>query len=263
MEWKNINLKPEDGGVWVLTMNRPQSLNALNQETISELDQAVQFLMEKKPMEARALVITGSGEKAFVAGADIKEMVGLDTDQAKFFAEKGQKVFRNIEMLRMPVIAAVNGFALGGGLELALSCDFIYASENAKFGLPEVSLGLMPGFGGCVRLARVVGLNKAREMTMTGDMVSAADALQVGLVQKVLPSAELMGQALKTASTILSRGPVAVASVKRVVLDGFDLPVDGALALEADSFGKLFQNKDSREGMTAFTEKRKAQFQGN
>jgi enoyl-CoA hydratase len=263
MEFKNINLKSEEGGVWVLTMNRPQALNALNLETIGELDQAIQFLMEKSPMEARALIITGSGEKAFVAGADIKEMVALSAEQAKTFAEKGQRVFRNLEMLRMPVIAAVNGFALGGGLELALSCDFIYASENAKFGLPEVSLGLMPGFGGCVRLARVVGLNKAREMTMTGDMISAAEAQQVGLVQKVLPATELMGQVMKTISTLSARGPLAVAAVKRVVLDGYDLAADGALALEAERFGKLFQLNDSREGMKAFVEKRKAQFQGN
>jgi enoyl-CoA hydratase len=263
MEWKNITFKSEENGVWVLTMNRPQALNALNQETILELNEAVHQLMEKKPLEARALIITGSGEKAFVAGADIKEMISLNSDQAKFFAEKGQKVLRNLEMLRMPVIAAVNGFALGGGLELALSCDFIYASENAKFGLPEVSLGLMPGFGGCVRLSRVVGLNKARELAMTGDLLSASEAFQVGLVQKVVPLAELLPLAMKATTTILSRGPMAVASVKRVVLDGFDLSVDNALTLEADSFGKLFQQQDSREGMSAFIEKRKPQFQGN
>lgn len=262
MEWKNISLKNEEGGIWVLTMNRPQALNALNQETINELDHALGVLMEAKPMEARALIITGSGEKAFVAGADIKEMVSLSQVQARTFAEKGQSVFRKLELLRLPVIAAVNGFALGGGLELALSCDFIYASENAKFGLPEVSLGLMPGFGGCVRLARVIGLNRARELAMTGDMVTASDACQMGLVQKVVPAAELMALARKTATTIVSRGPVAVASVKRVVLDGFDNSIDGALALEAASFSKLFQLADSREGMNAFIEKRKANFQG-
>lgn len=263
MDYKNIILKSEENGIWTLTMNRPQSLNALNLETISELDSAIQFLFEKSPLEARALIVTGSGEKAFVAGADIKQMVSLDTEQAKIFAEKGQKVFRNFEMLRMPVIAAVNGFALGGGLELALCCDFIYASDNAKFGLPEVSLGLMPGFGGCVRLSRVVGLNKAREMAMTGDMINAAEAMQVGLVQKVTTAAELMPTVMKTVQTLLTRGPKAVASVKRTVLDGFDIDVDGALALEANAFSKLFQLKDSREGMTAFIEKRKAQFQGN
>ncbi len=262
MEFKNIQLKQEEQGIWVLTMNRPQALNALNQETILELEKAVLHLFEKSPMEARALIVTGSGEKAFVAGADIKEMVSLDSDKAKLFAEKGQKVFRQLEMLRMPVIAAVNGFALGGGLELALSCDFIYAAENAKFGLPEVSLGLMPGFGGCVRLSRVVGLNKARELAMTGDMMTAQEAHHVGLVQKVLPASELMAQAMKTAQTIISRGPRAVASVKRVVLDGYDIDADGALALEANTFGKLFQLQDSREGMNAFIEKRKAQFQG-
>lgn len=263
MEFKNIVLKNEEAGLWVLTMNRPQALNALNLETISDLERATQFLMEKGPMEARALVITGSGEKAFVAGADIKEMVSLNADQAKQFSEKGQRVLRHLEMLRMPVIAAVNGFALGGGLELALSADFIYASENAKFGLPEVSLGLMPGFGGCVRLSRVVGLNKAREMAMTGDMIAAPEALQIGLVQKVLPINELLPHATKVASTIVTRGPRAVAAVKRVVLDGYDLAADGALALEAESFGQLFKLNDSREGMTAFVEKRKAQFQGN
>ncbi|MEY4615364.1 MAG: hypothetical protein RJB66_324 [Pseudomonadota bacterium] len=263
MEFKNILLKNDESGVWVLTMNRPQALNALNLETLGELEQAVHFLMEKKPIEARALVLIGSGEKAFVAGADIKEMVSLSPEQAKTFSEKGQKVLRQIEMLRMPVIAAVNGFALGGGLELALSCDFVYASENSKFGLPEVGLGLMPGFGGCVRLSRVVGLNKARELSMTGEMIGANDALQIGLVQKVLPSTDLLAHAMKVAATIVSRGPRAVASVKRVVVDGYDLAADAALALEADSFGQLFKFNDSREGMTAFVEKRKAQFQGN
>lgn len=263
MEFKNIILKNEGEGLWVLTMNRPQALNALNLETINELERATQFLMEKKTTDARALIITGSGEKAFVAGADIKEMVALSSDEAKTFAEKGQSVFRHLEMLRMPVIAAVNGFALGGGLELALSCDFIYASENAKFGLPEVSLGLMPGFGGCVRLARVVGLNKARELTMTGEMITAAEALTLGLVQKVTTPAELLPQVMKSVNAIVGRGPLAVAAVKRVILDGYDLPADGALALEADRFGRLFQGQDSREGMSAFIEKRKANFQGN
>jgi len=263
MELKNIQLKTEENGIWTLTMNRPQALNALNRETILELEQCLHFLQEKTFLEARTLIITGSGEKAFVAGADIKEMMTLEPEQAKSFAEKGQKVLRNLEMLRMPVIAAVNGFALGGGLELALSCDFIYAAENAKFGLPEVSLGLMPGFGGCVRLARVVGLNKAREMAMTGDMITASEALQVGLVQKVLSNTDLMPAVMKVASGLAARGPRAVASVKRVVLDGFDNTIDGALALESNSFSKLFQFNDSREGMSAFIEKRKAQFNGN
>ena len=262
MEWKNILLKNEENGIWVLTMNRPQSLNALNQETITELDQALNKLMEMNFQQARALIITGRGEKAFVAGADIKEMQSLPFGQAREFALKGQKVFRKLEMLRIPVIACVNGFALGGGLELALSCDFIYASENSKFGLPEVSLGLMPGFGGCVRLAKVVGLNRAREMTMTGDMISANEANQIGLVQKIIPLPELIAHGKKVASNLLSKGPFAVASVKRVVIDGYDLSIDSALALEAEGFGRLFENSDSKEGMSAFVEKRKAQFQG-
>lgn len=263
MEWKNLQLKMEENGLWILTMSRPQALNALNRETILELEQAIHFLQEKPTMEARALILTGSGEKAFVAGADIKEMISLEAEEARLFAAKGQRVFRQLEMLRLPVIAAVNGFALGGGLELALSCDFIYASENAKFGLPEVSLGLMPGFGGCVRLSRVVGLNKAREMAMTGEMIAAGEAAQISLVQKVLPAAELLPFAIKTAKSLMTRGPRAVASVKRVVLDGYDIDIDGALALESSSFSQLFQFKDSREGMTAFIEKRKAQFNGN
>lgn len=262
MEWKNLKLK-EENGIWTLTMNRPQALNALNRETILEIEKCVQLLQEKSWMQARVLIITGSGEKAFVAGADIKEMVSLNSDEAKVFAEKGQRVLRSLELLRMPVIAAVNGFALGGGLELALSCDFIYAADNAKFGLPEVSLGLMPGFGGCVRLSRVVGLNKAREMAMTGDMITASEALQGGLVQKVLPLGELMHAVMKVATVLSSRGPRSVAFVKRVVLDGFDIDADGALALESNSFSQLFQFNDSREGMSAFIEKRKAQFQGN
>lgn len=262
MEFTNIQLKENEGGLWILTMNRPNALNALNRETILDLEKALHYLFEKKTMEARALIVTGSGEKAFVAGADIKEMAQLDSENARIFAEKGQSVFRQFEMLRMPVIAAVNGFALGGGLELALSCDFIYASENAKFGLPEVSLGLMPGFGGCVRLSRVVGLNKARELSMTGDMMSAMEAAQVGLVQKVLPASELMTYSIKVAQTMISRGPKAIASVKRVVLDGYDVNIEGALSLESHAFGQLFHLQDSREGMNAFIEKRKPQFQG-
>lgn len=262
MEFKNIKLENQGEGIWVLTMNRPEALNALNMETIDEVERAQHFLMEKTAMEARVLLITGSGEKAFVAGADIKEMVSINDQQAKAFSEKGQKVFRNFEMLRMPVIALVNGFALGGGMELALSADFIFASENARFGLPEVSLGLMPGFGGCVRLSRVVGLNKAREIAMTGDLFSATAAMEMGLVQKVVPPASLMEEALKMARIIISRSPLAVAAVKRVVLDGFDLAIEGAMTLEATQFGRLFQRLDSREGMSAFVEKRKPQFPG-
>jgi enoyl-CoA hydratase len=219
--------------------------------------------LSKKPVsEISALIITGQGEKAFVAGADIKEINSLTAPQALAFAEKGQKLFRSLENLKIPVIAAVNGFALGGGCELALSCDFIYASDNAKFGLPEVTLGLIPGFGGTVRLSRVVGQNRAKELTYTGDMVTAAEAFRVGLANKVLPLSELLPAALKTAQTISLRAPVAVAHAKKSILKAFDADVDAAMAIEAKEFSGLFETKDVREGTSAFLEKRKAQFAG-
>ena len=258
---KTLKLENQNA-IWTLTIHRPESMNALNSQVLEELSGAVKHLADLPFSEAKCLIITGAGEKAFVAGADIKEISTLNVDTGKKFASAGQNLFRQLENLKIPVIAAVNGFALGGGLELALSCDFIYASDNAKFGLPEVTLGLIPGFGGTVRLARALNLPKAKEWIMTGNMMGAAEAFQMGLVNKVMSLAELMPAARKTAETIASRGPIAVASAKKSVQGAYDLAIDSAMELEASQFSGLFQTTDVIEGTTAFIEKRKAQFLG-
>ncbi len=261
-EYKTIKLKNE-ANVWTLTITRPESLNALNQDVLTEMAQALRLIAEMKFEDARALVITGDGAKAFVAGADIKEMQNLNSDQAKNFGVKGQSVFHEIELLKIPVIAAVNGFALGGGLELALACDFIYASENAKLGLPEVSLGLIPGFGGTVRLSRAVGLRKAREMIFSGEMLTAEEGLQWGLVNKVVPQAELLPAVYKKIEMMISKGPLALESSKKAILNNWDLDIEAASTFEAEQFSELFNSDDSKEGMKAFVEKRKAEFKGH
>lgn len=260
--YKTINLELKDNAVWVLTIQRPEALNALNSQVLTEMGDALRQVGEMNFENSRALIITGSGAKAFVAGADIKEMVGLNEEQAQAFAQRGQSIFHELNLLKIPVIAAVNGFALGGGLELALGCDFIFASENAKFGLPEVSLGLIPGFGGTVRLARAVGLRKARELTFTGEMIGATEALSLGLVNKVVPAGELMEAVMKTVNVILSRGPVAVAAAKKSINQAYELEIEEAQKTEARHFGELFSTEDVREGTTAFIEKRKPVFKG-
>lgn len=260
--YKTILLENKSPGVWVLTINRPEALNALNSTVLEEMGEALRQMGELPFDEARALIITGSGEKAFVAGADIKEINALDEDKAHAFAQRGQSIFHELTLLKIPVIAAVNGFALGGGCELALGCDFIYASENAKFGLPEVSLGLIPGFGGTVRLARAVGQRRARELTYTGNMISAPEAHTMGLVNKVFPAAELMSAVLKTVETILAKAPIAVGASKRSINQAWDLDVEAAQRNEAGIFAELFNSEDVKEGTSAFIEKRKAQFKG-
>lgn len=260
--YKAINLELKDNGVWVLTIQRPEALNALNAQVLNDMADALRQIGEMNFENTRALIITGSGEKAFVAGADIKEISELDEDQAMAFAQRGQSIFHELNLLKIPVIAAVNGFALGGGLELALGCDFIYAAEGAKFGLPEVGLGLIPGFGGTVRLARAVGIRKAREMTFTGEMISASEALELGLVNKVVPQAELMAAVMKTVTTILSRGPIAVAAAKKSINQSYELDIDEAQKTEAQHFADLFTSEDVREGTRAFIEKRKPAFKG-
>ncbi|MBC7370415.1 MAG: enoyl-CoA hydratase/isomerase family protein [Bdellovibrionaceae bacterium] len=260
--YKAIHLDAKDNGVWVLTIQRPEALNALNALVLNEMADALRQIGEIDFEGARALIITGSGEKAFVAGADIKEISELNEDQAYAFAQRGQSIFHELNLLKIPVIAAVNGFALGGGLELALGCDFIFASENAKFGLPEVSLGLIPGFGGTVRLARAVGIRKARELTFTGDLLNAQEALDAGLVNKVTPLADLMPTVMKTVATILTRGPAAVAASKRSINQSYELDVDEAQKNEARLFSELFSTEDVREGTRAFIEKRKPAFKG-
>lgn len=260
-EFKSISLKQE-GSVWWLTIQRPEALNALNADVMNDLSQALRMIGELPFESARALVVTGAGEKAFVAGADIKEIAELGEDEAVAFAERGQSVFHELNLLKIPVIAAVNGFALGGGCELALACDFIVASEKAKFGLPEVTLGLIPGFGGTVRLARAVGIRRARELTYTGEMVGAEEALRIGLVNRVVPAGELVSAVQGILEKILQRAPVAVALAKRSINRAWDLEVEEAHRLEAKNFGELFATEDVREGTRAFIEKRKPVFKG-
>lgn len=250
-------------GIACMTISRPEALNALSAQVLKDLETALTWASEQSLGTLRALILTGSGEKAFVAGADIKEISTLDQKSALEFANRGQKVFRKIETLKIPVVAAVNGFALGGGCELALSCDYIYASENAKFGLPEVTLGLIPGFGGTVRLAKVIGPNRARELTYTGEMLDASEALRVGLVNKVLPQAQLLETLVASLSKMTAKvSPLAVSHAKKTVLPAFDLSIDQAMTLEAQNFAGLFGSNDTKEGTTAFVEKRKAVFNG-
>ncbi len=262
-DFQNIKLEQRENAVWFLTLNRPQALNALNSQMLNEIGEAVRQLSEMDYDNAKVLVVTGAGEKAFVAGADIKEMSDLNSDMARAFAQKGQSVFHEFNLLKIPVIAAVNGFALGGGCELALACDFIIASENAKFGLPEVSLGLIPGFGGTVRLLNAVGLRKAREMTFTGELLTATDAKNLGFVSSVVPATELIPTVMKKIEMILSKSAVAIGLAKKSINQACDLEIEKALANEAEIFGHIFESIDSKEGISAFLEKRKPQFKGN
>jgi enoyl-CoA hydratase len=261
-EYQNIKLESKENGLWFLTLNRPEALNALNTALLNEMAHAFRHLSEFNYEDAKALIITGAGDKSFVAGADIKEMLDMNEDQAVQFAKRGQSIFHEISLLKIPVVAAVNGFALGGGLELALACDFIYASDNAKFGLPEVSLGLIPGFGGTVRLARAVGMRKARELTYSGEMIDATKALEIGLVNQVVPLTELIPSVVKKVQMILTRSPLAVAEAKKSMNQAFDLETETALENEAQIFGALFLSTDTKEGTKAFIEKRKPVFIG-
>ena len=248
-----------DRTAWI-TVQRPEKLNALNNEVLKELEQT--FAALEFDDQVGAVVVTGSGEKAFVAGADIAELVALDTASARRQALAGQAVFDRIEGFPKPVIAAVNGFALGGGCELALACHIRIASENAKFGLPEVSLGIIPGYGGTQRLPRLVGKGVALDMILSGEMVPAADALRMGLVSRVFPLAELRAGADKLARTLLSRGPLAQRSALDAVHQGLEMPLEKGLQFEAALFGLLASSQDMQEGMTAFMEKRPSQFKG-
>ena len=261
--FQTIQLQKSESSVWTLTVNRPESLNALNELVLTEMEQAIQKIAKMNFTEAKALIITGSGEKAFVAGADIKQMKDMSVDQALQFAKRGQKVFHQFSLLKIPVIAAVNGFALGGGCELALGCDFIIASENAKFGLPEVSLGLIPGFGGTVQLTRAVGIRQALEWTLSAEIITAEKAYKYGLVNEVVSLAELMPTVMKKLNLILSRSPLAVAGAKRSVIEAYDLETEKALNNEAQIFASLFTSKDTHEGTAAFVEKRKPVFTGH
>jgi enoyl-CoA hydratase len=253
-------LYEQQGHIGTLTINRPQALNALNEIVLKELKIFTDQI--KATSDIRVLIITGSGEKAFVAGADIKAMQGMTPKEAEDFSGMAQTAFNAIEALPFAVIAAVNGFALGGGCELALSCDIILASEKAKFGLPEVTLGLLPCFGGTQRLPRAIGLYKAREMVFSGEFYSAETCKEFGFVNRVIAPEELLNEARKLASTISLRGPVAVAKAKQSLNTGFELHITDGLKQEAVLFGELFDTQDHNEGIGAFIEKRNPDFTG-
>ena len=253
-------LVDRDDSIVTITLNRPDKLNALSVELVTELFRVVDEL--SRDASVRCGIVTGAGDKAFAAGADIAAMSALTVAQAKGFADLGHRVGAAIEALHFPVIAAVNGFALGGGCEIALCCDFIYASDKARLGQPEVNLGVIPGFGGTQRLARRVGIGRARELCMTGDTLTADEAWRIGLVNAVVPHAELLPKVREVAKKIASKGPLAIFECKRVIARGADVSLPVACELEAQAFSVLFGSADQREGMKAFLEKRKATFEG-
>ncbi len=257
MEFKNLILRKGDGLGW-MTINRPDKLNALNRETIEELTQAFQTWRDDE--EVMAVILSGAGEKAFVAGADISELAGLDENQGREYARRGQQLTQIIENYPKPVMAAVNGYALGGGTELALACHLRLAAETAKFGQPEVKLGLIPGFGGTQRLARLVGKGRALELILSGRMISAAEALHWGLVNRVVPLDRLAAEAEAMAKEIIKNAPLALGLAVEAVNRGLDRPLDEALELEAELFGQACSTEDAREGTAAFLEKRPPRF---
>lgn len=254
------HLKTEERGqVAVMTISAPRSLNALNTTILNEIDE---YLDEVENGNFRCLVITGDGEKSFVAGADISEMATLGAQQGETFGKHGADVFRRIETLPCPVIAAVNGFALGGGCELAMACDIRICSDNARFGQPEVGLGIIPGFSGTVRLARLVGMGMAKQLIYTGKPVKADEALRIGLVNAVVPQAELMDMAMELADQIAANAPLAVSAAKFCINTEYDMPAEEAIAFESRAFGLCFNTEDQKQGMKAFLEKGKYGFQG-
>ena len=256
MTFQNLLTKLENG-IFTITVNRPDKLNALNKLTVQEIGQAIKEA--KDNVEVKAVIITGSGAKGFVAGADIAEFVGLSVEQGKAMEKAGQDVFKSIEDCTKPVIAAVNGFALGGGCELAMACHLRVASDNAKFGQPEVNLGLIAGYGGTQRLIQLIGKTKAMELHLTGDMITAEQALFLGLVNYVVPQAELIPRCLDIIERIKSKSPKAVGSAITAMNAYFAEGADGYKA-EIDEFGKCFATEDFKEGTAAFLEKRKPNF---
>ena len=252
MEYKNITLEKESH-VALIKINRPKALNALNSETLRELDCRIQEVAEDN--EIYAVIITGEG-KAFVAGADIAEMQQLNAQKGKEFGRLGNKVFRKLEKLNKPVIAAVNGFALGGGCELAMACDIRIASSKAKFAQPEAGLGITPGFGGTQRLARIVGEGRAKELIYTCSMINAEEAYRIGLVNKIVEPEALLGEAKAMAEKIAKNAPIAVSECKEAITMGIQMDIESALEYESEAFGMCFATEDQKEGMTAFLEKR-------
>jgi len=255
-----IQLDREADGIAIITVNRPDKLNALNAETVRELDAALRSARADDAI--RALIVTGAGAKAFVAGADIAELARMGPLEGVRISRAGQDTFRMLELMPKPVIGAINGFALGGGLELALACHIRLASSRAKFGLPEVRLGIIPGYGGTIRLPRLVGRGRALELMLTGDMIDAAEAYRIGLVNRIAEPDALLDMARDMARTMIANGPIAIALALEAVDRGMSTTIDDALIHESSLFGLLASTDDMREGMSAFLEKRKAGFTG-
>lgn len=257
--YENIVYENKDG-IAVVTFNRPKALNALNAALLEEFFDCLDQVEMDETL--RVLVLTGTGDKAFVAGADISELATLNPLEAKFFCQKGHDAIGKLQSISIPTIAAVNGFALGGGSEMALACDFIYASESAMFGLPEITLGIIPGFGGTQRLPRQIGKNMAKEMIFTGKMLPASEAKEIGMVNRVCAAEELMAAVMKTAKSIAAKGCVALRAAKQVINAGMDVDLGTGCKMEIDAFSLCVASQDAKEGTQAFLEKRKPEFKG-
>ncbi|MGD9241446.1 MAG: enoyl-CoA hydratase-related protein [Desulfobacterales bacterium] len=260
MAYENIIFQI-DGGIATISFNRPKALNALNVALLEEFSRALDEIAADENI--RVLVLTGAGDKSFVAGADITELATYNSLGAKNFSRNSHNIVAKLQELPIAVIAAVNGFALGGGTEIAIACDFIYASENAKFGQPEINLGLIPGLGGTQRLPRLIGMNMAKELVFTGKMISAAEAEKIGLANKVVPADQLMEEVIKTAREIASKGKVSLRAAKQAINFGMNTDLATGIHIEVDAFGLCYDSSDAKEGTSAFLEKRKADFKGS
>jgi len=259
MEYKNIIFQIEEQ-IATITFNRPEVLNALNDTSLKEFSHAIDNVAGDE--DIRVLILTGAGDKSFVAGADIREFLKFNALKAKIFSEMGHGIVNKLQELPIPVIGAVNGFALGGGCEVVIACDFIYASENAMFGLPEINLGIIPGFGGTQRLSRLIGKNRAKEMIFTGKMIPASEAQAMGLVNKVCAQDQLMDEVLNVAKIIVSKGKVSLRGAKQAINTGMDVDLKTGCRIEIDAFAICLASSDAKEGTQAFLEKRKALFKG-
>ena len=259
MSYETIIFEKE-GSVAILKFNRPKALNAINPDVLKEVKAVLDQVEDDESI--KVLVLTGEGDRAFVAGADIAHMSQLTPLEMRHFSRTGQELLFRLENLSIPVIAAANGFALGGGLEICMACDFVYASEKAKFGQPEITLGLIPGFGGTQRLPRLIGKSRAKELCMTGAMISAQEAWEMGLINKVFPPEKLWEETMKTATMIAEKGGVSLKAVKDCIGRGVDVDLRDGCYMESDAFGLCIVSPDAKEGMTAFLEKRKAEFKG-
>ncbi len=260
MAYEHIIFQVEEG-IATITFNRPKALNALNAALLEEFSKALDEIEADENI--RVLVLTGSGDKSFVAGADINELATFNPLTSKNFAQKGHAIIAKLQQLPIAVIAAVNGFALGGGTEIAIACDFIYASENAKFGQPEINLGLIPGFGGTQRLPRLIGSNRAKELIFTGKMISAAEAEKIGLANKVVPQDRLIEEVKNIANEIAAKGKASLRAAKQAINHGLNTDLATGIHIEVEGFSLCFASSDSKEGTSAFLEKRKPDFKGS